>query len=64
MESRVQTKLFIKRERIRRELIKIMPGETICLNFEQVYFLLKWLKELEVKVKEYEERDKKHGFKR
>lgn len=64
MESRAQTKLFIKRERIRRELIKIMPWETICLNFEQVYFLLKWLKELEEKVKEYEERDKKHGFKR
>ena len=64
MESRAQTKLFIKRERIRRELLKIMPGETICLNFEQVYFLLKWLKELEEKVKAYEERDKKHGFKR
>lgn len=64
MESRAQTKLFIKRERIRRELLKIMPGETICLNFEQVYFLLKWLKELEEENKEFKERDKKHGFKR
>lgn len=62
MESRAQTKLFIKRERIRRELIKIMPGETICLNFEQVYFLLKWLKELEEKVKAYEEQDKKKKY--
>ena len=42
-----KTKLFIRRERIRRELIKTKPGETICLQFEQVEMLLKWMKELE-----------------
>ena len=40
-------KLFIKRERVRRALIKTKPGETICLNFEQVDILLTWMKELE-----------------
>ena len=42
-----KTKTFIKRERIRRELIKIKPGETICLQYEQVAMLLNWMKELE-----------------
>ena len=63
-ESRLQQKLFIKRERIRRELIHTKPGETICLNFEQVTMLLKWLKELENTVKEQEERRRKYGFKK
>lgn len=40
-------KLFIKRERVRRQLIRTKPGEMICLNFEQVDLLLKWIKELE-----------------
>ena len=46
-ESRLQQKLFIKRERVRRELIHTRPGETICLNHEQTDLLLKWIKELE-----------------
>ena len=45
--ERAQQILFIKRERIRRALLKTKPGETICLNSEQVEILLKWLKELE-----------------
>lgn len=56
-------KLFIRRERIRRELIKTRQSETICLDFEQVDTLLKWLKELENKVKELEERNRKYGIK-
>ena len=62
-ESRLQQKLFIKRERIRRELIHTKPGETICLNHEQTDLLLKWIKELETQVKEYEGRSEKYGFK-
>jgi len=45
--SREETIQFIKRERIRRELIKTKPGETICLQDWQVEILLNWLKELE-----------------
>lgn len=45
-------KLFIKRERIRRELIHTKEGETICLNHEQVEILLSWMKELEELSKE------------
>lgn len=56
-------KLFIRRERIRRELIKTRPRETICLDFEQVDTLLKWMKELENKIKELEERNRKYGIK-
>lgn len=40
-------KLFIKRERIRRELLKIKPHEGICLNGEQVAIVVEWIKELE-----------------
>lgn len=42
-----ETKIFIKRERIRRELMKIKPFETICLDGEKVETLLAWIKELE-----------------
>ena len=42
-----RTKQFIKRERIRRELLRIKPHETICLQGETVDILLKWIKELE-----------------
>ena len=42
-----RTKLFIRRERLRRELLKTKPGETICLQYEEVEMLLKWVKELE-----------------
>ena len=44
---REETITFIKRERIRRELIKTKPGETICLQDWQVEILLDWIKELE-----------------
>ena len=40
-------KTFIKRERIRRELMKTKPEETICLDGEQTEILLSWIKELE-----------------
>ena len=42
-----ERKLFIKRERIRRELMKIRPYETICLDGEKVEIILAWIKELE-----------------
>lgn len=49
-----ERRLFIKRERIRRALTKTKPGETICLQSEEVEILLDWLKELERKsVKQY-----------
>lgn len=44
---REETITFIKRERVRRELIKTKPGETICLQDWQVEILLDWIKELE-----------------
>ena len=40
-------RLFVKRERIRRALMRTKPGETICLQSEDVETLLAWLKELE-----------------
>lgn len=58
-ESRLQQKLFIQRERIRRELIHTKEGQTICLNHEKTEMVLKWIKELETQVKELEERMKK-----
>ena len=64
-ERREKQKLFIKRERVRRELIKTKPGETICLQYEQVELLLKWIKELEETVNEKDERIErlhKYGF--
>ena len=42
---------FIKRERIRRALQHTKPGETICLQSEEVETLLEWLKSLEERVK-------------
>ena len=55
----MQQKLFIQRERIRRELIHTKEGQTICLNHEKTEMVLKWIKELETQVKELEERMKK-----
>jgi hypothetical protein len=46
-EQRAKQRLFILRERVRRNLIKTRPGETICLQYEEVSLLLKWIKELE-----------------
>lgn len=46
-ESRRNQRLFIMRERLRRNLIRTQPGETICLQYEEVSMLLKWIKELE-----------------
>ena len=40
-------KLFIQRERVRRNLIHTKPGETICLGWYEIETLLKWIKELE-----------------
>ena len=57
-------RLFIRRERVRRELLKTNPGETICLNFEQVQLLVRWVKELENENKALKERNEKHGFQR
>ena len=42
-----RTKKFIKRERVRRELLKIKPHETICLQGDTVEIILTWIKELE-----------------
>lgn len=56
-------KLFIKRERVRRNLIKTRPGETICLQFEEVDLLLKWLKDQETEIKTLEERNRRYGIK-
>ena len=54
-------RLFIRRERVRRELLKVEPGEKICLNFEQVALLTRWIKELETENKTIKERVKKYG---
>lgn len=56
-------KLFIKRERVRRNLIRTRPGETICLQFEEVDLLLKWIKDLEKDQKTLEERNRRYGIK-
>ena len=45
-----KTKLFIKRERIRRQLIKTRPGETICLQDWEIKIVVDWIKELEREV--------------
>ena len=55
-------RLFIRRERVRRELLKLNPGETICLNFEQVQLLVRWVKELETENKTMKERVNKYGI--
>lgn len=55
-------KIFIQRERVRRELIHTKPGETICLTYEKVALLLKWIKELETKAKRIEERNGVYGI--
>ena len=62
---RERQKLFIYRERVRRELIHTKPGETICLQYEQVELLLKWIKTREETIKEKDERIErlhKYGF--
>ena len=61
-EPRSKQKLFIKRERVRRNLIRTRPGETICLQFEDVELLLKWIKELEKQSKIQDERRLKYGI--
>lgn len=45
-----KTKLFIKRERIRRNLINTKTGETICLQDWEIQIVLEWIKELEREV--------------
>lgn len=51
LEVREKRRLFIKRERIRRELMKTRDGETICLQDWQIDILLEWIKELEERVR-------------
>lgn len=51
MDKHEKTKLFIKRERIRRNLINTRFGETICLNWEETITLVSWIKSLENRVK-------------
>ena len=51
LEVREKRRLFIKRERIRRELMRTKPGETICLQDWQIDIILEWLKELEERVR-------------
>ena len=62
MDKHEKTKLFIKRERIRRNLINTRFGETICLNSEETEMIVSWLKGLENKIKllEAERKGKKH----
>ena len=55
-----KTRLFIKRERIRRNLINTRTGETICLHDWEVQLLLAWIKELESEVNKNAEREKKY----
>lgn len=56
--EREKRRVPIKRERIRRELMKTKDGETICLQDWQVDILLEWIKELEERVRVG------HGFKK
>ena len=49
--AREITKLFVKRERIRRNLMNTKPGETICLNSEETETIVLWIKGLENKIK-------------
>jgi hypothetical protein len=58
-----RTKLFIRRERIRRELMRVKPHETICLQGETVETLLKWIHDLETENKTIKERVLKNGIK-
>lgn len=51
LKLREERRLFIKRERIRRELMRTRPGETICLQDWQIDILLEWIKELEERVR-------------
>lgn len=44
---RESQKRFILRERLRRELLKVEPGGSVCLSFEQAQMLTRWIKELE-----------------
>ena len=50
LEAREKRHLFIKRERIRRELMRTKARETICLQDWQVDILLDWIKELEERI--------------
>jgi len=53
MKTDEKTVLFVRRERIRREMMKTRSGETICLQDWQVAVLLEWIKELESEVKKW-----------
>ena len=51
LKLREERRLPIKRERIRRELMRTKDGETICLQDWQIEILLEWIKELEERVR-------------
>ena len=51
MTEHEYNKLFIKRERIRRNLMNTRPGETICLNSEETETLAFWIAGLENRIK-------------
>lgn len=59
MTEHEYNKLLIKRERIRRNLMKTKPGETICLNSEETETLVLWIKALENKIKLLEAKRRK-----
>lgn len=58
-----KTRLFVKRERIRRALINTGCGETICLQDWEIRILLDWLKELERGVEDGNKGNKTAGSK-
>ena len=50
LEVREKRRRFIRRERIRRELMRTKSGETICLQDWEAETLLEWIKELEERI--------------
>lgn len=50
LEVREKRRRFVKRERIRRELMRTKRFETICLQDWECEILLDWIKELEERV--------------
>jgi SOS response regulatory protein OraA/RecX len=50
LEVREKRRRFVKRERIRRRLMKTGVDETICLQDWECEILLDWIKELEERV--------------
>lgn len=51
-ESRRRRVLFIKRERLRRTLMKVTNDDIFCVAQEDAENLLSWIKELETRISE------------